>query len=220
MNCCWTKIKTGRILHEIWLWIFHHWLDTGVSLRKWPMSGLQEAGAALRVDLLHRGLVEVSDFFSYTNFLILQHLCVSCSVALGWLSFFYPAGGGEGTSSGFWAPGQRLQAQSGAVCWDICTEQTRGMRRDKLFTHCRLFSIHSIKTSPPSLKYGLFSPLCQSVSPEMCVEFIQKVFLPLGIDDLQQSLSHFFNTSSCQTKSQCHLSLIALCSIRAFDLWN
>lgn len=39
-----------------------------------------------------------------------------------------PAGGGEGTSSGFWAPGQRLQAQPGAVCWDICTEQTRGSR--------------------------------------------------------------------------------------------
>lgn len=49
-------LNTERILHEISLWIFPHWLDTRVSLRKRPVSGLQEAGAAVRVDLLHGGL--------------------------------------------------------------------------------------------------------------------------------------------------------------------
>lgn len=136
------------------------------------MSGLQEAGAAIWVDLLHRGLTQereiVSDFFSYMNFLILQHLCVSCSVAFGWLSFHYPAGGRQGTSSGFWAPGQRLQAQPGAVCWDICTEQTRGMRRDKLFMRCWVFSIDSIKANLLHLNVVCFL-LSVSLSALKCV---------------------------------------------------
>lgn len=35
---------------------FMRWLDARISLRKRPVSGLQEAGAAIRVDLLHGGL--------------------------------------------------------------------------------------------------------------------------------------------------------------------
>lgn len=50
-----------------------------------------------------------------------------------WLSSSDPAGGGEGTSAGLWAAGQRLPAEPAAVCRDICTEQTRGMKRDKDF---------------------------------------------------------------------------------------
>lgn len=62
-------------------------------------------------------------------------------------------------------------------------------------------------TQTRTLKYGLFGSLCQSWN----VCWFYSVFLPPVIDDLQLSRSHFFNTSSCQTKSQCWLSLIVFC---------
>lgn len=65
---------------------FMCWLDARISLRKRPVSGLQEAGAAIWVDLLHRGLTWwflcffLFFFPLYMQHLILQHFCVSCSV--------------------------------------------------------------------------------------------------------------------------------------------
>lgn len=173
-------------------------------------------------------------FFSLcTCFLILRHLCASCSAAFGWLSFFHPAGGGEGTSSGFWAPGQRLQAQPGAVCGDLCTEQTRGMRRDQL-----PIKINWLKRPPPPpplpwsfthtqtntrLKMWFVFPGLSSLSALKCVlNVFTQDSCPWWLRSPSRVSLFCFNVSGCQTKSLLSLlcRLIVFCSIRAFHLWN
>lgn len=110
---------------DVWTVPFLRWL---------PVSWLQKAWAALPVDLLHRGLTRVN----VSSSALLFRLFV---FAVCWLNISNPSGGGEGPAAGLWAAGQRLPAEPAAVCWDLRTEQTRGMNCIVLyFLMWRLFS--------------------------------------------------------------------------------
>lgn len=93
---------------------------TVLSLRWLPVSRLQKAWAALPVDLLHWGPTCVNVSSS-------ARLCCLFLFAVCWLNISNSSGGGEGAAAGLRAAGQRLPAEPAAVCWDLCTEQTRGM---------------------------------------------------------------------------------------------
>lgn len=184
---------------------FMRWLDACIALRKRPVSGLQEAGAAIRVDLLHRGLTW---WFLWFFFFFTVHAAFDPSALLClpfcWLSSYDSAGGGEGTSAGLWAAGQRLPAEPAAVCWDICTEQTRGMKRDRDFKaflimfNLRLFSSWTLQI----IIWLIFSFLS---ALNVCWIYSYGM-LPSGdrgspAQLIRHSLqAHSFNISNCQTK--------------------
>lgn len=206
------------VLLEISIWIFHvlTWRSylPQETARVWASGsrGSHTSGSPTqRSDMMIFVIV-----FFFTVHAAFDPSALLC-LPFCWLSSSDPAGGGEGTSAGLWAAGQRLSAEPAAVCRDICTEQTRGMKRDRDFKaflirfNLRLFFLPELCR----LYYDLFLFLS---ALNVCWIYSYRV-LPSGdrgspaqltIHSLQ---THSFNISNCQTKPL----LSILCSLVVKD---